>query len=330
MIRLPGLVDLQVNGFAGVDFSSPDLTRADAVKACGELSRRGVAGFLPTIITSSEETYARNLPILADLASDAQFGGMILGIHAEGPFISKEPGAVGAHNPAWARNPDRTFLGRMMEWSAGSIRMLTIAAELPGAEALAAYAVSRGIVVALGHQLAGAADLARVAQAGARLITHFGNGMPNLVHRHENILWAGLAEDRLGLSLITDGHHLPPSIIKTALRVKGVQQIVVVSDASPAAGLPPGRYHVLGNEAVLEPSGRLHNPEKACLVGSSASILECANYLLAQLLATPEEVAALCLHNPLRLLGRRESDLPHRPGIHYDSATKGFVLDSEG
>ena len=327
MIRLPGLVDLQVNGFAGVDFSAPDLTRTDALKACGELSRRGVAGFLPTIITSSEEIYARNLPILAGLASDAQFGGMILGIHAEGPFISREPGAVGAHNPEWARNPDRAFLDRMIEWSAGSIRMLTIAAELPSAEALAAYAVSKGIVVSLGHQQAGASDLARVARAGARLITHFGNGMPNLIHRHDNVLWAGLAEDRLGLSLITDGHHLPPQIIKTALRVKGVEQIVVVSDASPAAGLPPGRYHVLGNKAVLEPSGRLHNPDKACLVGSSASILECANYLLAQSLATPGEVAALCLHNPLRLLGLREADLPHRPGLHHDPATNAFATN---
>ncbi len=328
MIRLPGFIDLQVNGCLGLDFSSPAITPDAVRRVCDEMARRGVAAFLPTIITSSEERYARNLPILAGLVEDPRYRKMIPGLHVEGPFISREPGAVGAHNPAWTRLSDPAFLDKLMAWSSGTIRLLTVAAELPGVEALICHATNLGIVVSLGHQMAGPAELARAVRAGARLVTHFGNGMPNLVHRHDNVLWAALAEDGLDLCLVTDGHHLPPAVIKTALRAKGPGHCVVVSDASPAAGLPPGRYEVLGNPAVLEPSGKLYNPEKGCLVGSSANIVECANYLLAQGLASPGEVVALCLDQPLRLLGLQRSDLPADHGLVYDPVLNRFVTAS--
>lgn len=298
-----GFFDLQVNGFAGVDFSSPSLTPESARRACEELIRRGTTAFLPTIITSSPELYARNLPILAELARESGLKKHIPGLHAEGPFISSEPGAVGAHRPAWTQRPDRDFLDRMLEWSGGAIRLLTLAAELEEADALVAYAVSKGIVVSLGHQMAGPAELARAADAGARMVTHFGNGLPNFVHRHENVLWAALAEDRLAVSLICDGHHLPPELIKVVIKAKGVENIIAVSDASPAAGLLPGRYEVLGNQVVLEPSGRLHNPEKSCLVGSSATLRECADYLRSRQLADEEAIVKMCVENPKKLLG---------------------------
>ena len=238
MIKVPGFIDLQVNGFLGVDFSSPELTEAETVRVSRALLDKGCAGFLATIITSSEEIYKRNLPILVKAIRHPELQGGILGIHAEGPFLSAKPGAVGAHNPAWVKSPDVDFFKKMVEWSDGTIKLLTIAAENEGSEKLTRYAVSQGVTVSLGHQLALADDMKKCVDAGATLLTHLGNGMPNEVNRHNNSLMSGLAEDGLTAMIIADGHHLPPTVIKTVLKAKGIDKTLIVSDASPIAGMP--------------------------------------------------------------------------------------------
>jgi N-acetylglucosamine-6-phosphate deacetylase len=298
-----GFVDLQVNGFLGVDFSSPALTEADFVRACRALFAQGTVAFLPTVITSSLDTYARNLPLMADVMGREEFRGRLLGFHIEGPFISRVPGAVGAHNPTYVRDPDVALLGQLLAWADGRVRLLTLAAELPGAEDLTRCAVERGIAVSVGHSLFTTADLDRLANAGATALTHFGNGIPNMLPRHDNPLWAGLAHDAYTAMLITDGHHLPASVIKTAVRVKRADRLIVVSDASPVAGLPPGRYHFLDNDAILEPSGRFYNPEKQCLVGSSATMAQCMVHLTSLGELTGDELARVGQENPLRLIG---------------------------
>src|SRR5699024_4982098 len=123
------------------------------------------------------------------------------------------------------------------------------------------YANERGMTVSLGHQMAAETDLRRLAHAGARSLTHLGNGIPHLLQRHDNPLLAGIANDDLTAMIISDGFHIPPSVIKIIIRTKGVSNICVVSDASPIAGLLPGEYQTLGNDVVLEESGLLHNPE---------------------------------------------------------------------
>ncbi len=298
-----GWVDLQVNGFLGVDFSDPDLTEADFVRACRALLAQGTAAFLPTVITSSLGTYARNLPLMADVMAREEFQGRLLGFHLEGPFISRVPGAVGAHNPAYVRDPDVALLEQLLDWAGGRVRLLTLAAELPGAEDLARCAVEHGIAVSIGHSLFTTVDLDRMANAGATALTHLGNGLPNMLPRHDNPLWVGLAHDAYTAMLITDGHHLPAPVLKTAIRAKGADRLIVVSDASPVAGLPPGRYHFLDNDAILEPSGRFHNPEKQCLVGSSATMAQCMAHLASLGELTEEELARVGRVNPLRLIG---------------------------
>jgi N-acetylglucosamine-6-phosphate deacetylase len=303
VMEVHGFIDLQVNGYQGVDFSGSDLTEERFASASRALLAHGTAGFLATIITSSEEIYQRNLGIMSAVMKRDEFQNRILGIHAEGPFLSRKPGAIGAHNPAWVKEPSPAFLDQLQDWAGGAIKMLTLAAELPGAEEVTKHAKAMGITVSLGHQAAKYEDYQRLAAAGAKAITHLGNGMPNEVHRHNNSLLFGLACEELAAMIITDGHHLPAHLIRTILRAKGVDNVIVTSDAAPLAGMPPGRYETLGNPVVLEKSGLLHNPDKKCMVGSSATMLECMNYLATLEIVTRDEMMKLGFYNPLRLIG---------------------------
>lgn len=326
-LHSPGFVDLQVNGFVGVDFSSESLTEESFLHAGHALLARGTAAFLPTLITNSEARLHRNLALITGaLKKDATLSRHILGIHLEGPFISKEPGAVGAHDPLSVHAPDIDCFERLLGWSEGRLKLLTLAAELAGADALARHAVKRGVAVSCGHQLAGPADLARLAAAGATALTHLGNGMPNLVHRHNNTLLAGLAEERLKIMFIPDGHHLPQHVLKVLARAAGAGRLIATSDASPAAGLEPGVYEVLGNKAVLEPNGLLHNPEKQCLVGSSATLLACMNVLHGLGLFSLDELLQMGFHNPLALIGLTPQDVPTAPYRLAFEPASGFTL----
>ena len=326
LLPIPGFVDLQVNGYLGVDFSSPELTLEDCAAACRALLRAGTAAFLPTLITSPLEIYRRNLPLLAKVLDLPEFRGCLPGIHLEGPFISSVSGAVGAHNPAWVRPPDPDLLAQLNEWAGGRVRLLTLAAELPGAQETARRATALGILVSVGHTLAAPEDLERLWQAGASALTHLGNGLPPLLPKFANPLWAGLADERYTAMFIGDGHHIPAGILKAMLRAKGLERCLVVSDAAPLAGLPPGPYRTLGNNVILEPSGRLSNPEKGHLVGSSYTLLRCMNFLASLDCWRLEELLALGFANPLRLLGITPESLPSASKLYYDPLRLEFCL----
>ncbi|MCX5685277.1 MAG: amidohydrolase family protein [Planctomycetota bacterium] len=318
---IPGFVDLQVNGYRGVDFSGPDLAEEAFAQSCRDLLGQGTAAFLPTIITCPLDVYRRNLMVMARVCARPEFAGRLPGIHIEGPFISQRPGAVGAHNPAWVLPPDVGLLERFHEWAGGRIKMLTLAADVPGAEDVARAAAAWGITVSLGHQIATEDDLARLVRAGAKSLTHLGNGVPALLARHPNPIWAGLACDDLAAMMIADGHHLPPAVMKVILRAKGVSRVIVVSDQSSVTGLAPGRHKAMGTEVVLEESGRLHIPEKGCLAGSSATMLECMNHLASLGLLSVEEMEAVGFHNPLVLVGLEASAIRSPQQVTYDGST---------
>jgi len=300
---LPGLIDLQVNGYRGADFSGGELTAEDFARACRELLAAGTTAFLPTLITSPAEIYERNLPLIARVLDEEEFRGRVLGIHLEGPFISREDGARGAHTAAWVRDPDRAYLDELIRLADGKVRLLTIAADQKGAEELSRHATSRGIAVSLGHHMATADDLERLVLAGAKALTHLGNGVPALLRRHENPVWAGLANDDLAATIIADGHHLPAPMLKTILRAKGPERCIVISDASPLAGLPAGEYWSMGAQVRLEANGKLHNPATGYMAGSSATIFDCANHLASLGFAGLSELGAMFFYNPLRLIG---------------------------
>lgn len=326
---LPGLVDLQVNGYKGVDFSGTDLTRENFALACRELSNAGTAAFLPTLITSPAEIYERNLPIIAGVIDTGEFQGRVLGIHLEGPFISSQDGARGAHDARWVRKPDVAYLEELIRLADGKVRLITIAADQDGAEDLARCAVRHGVAVALGHHMANEQDLERLVLVGAKALTHLGNGVPALLSRHQNPVWAGLANDDLAATVIADGHHLPPSMLTTILRTKGPERCIIISDASPLAGLPPGEYWSMGAQVRLEESGRLHNPATGYMAGSSATILACANHLVSLGLAGLNELVAMFCYNPLRLLGISPNQVPVAKGLFFD-AKEHRVYSSTG
>lgn len=323
-LSIPGFVDLQVNGHKGVNFSGPDLTEASFARACGEILETGTAAFFPTVITSPAEIYRRNLPLMAKVMARGEFGGRLPGFHIEGPFISCEPGAAGAHPPEHVMPPDVDFFKRMHEWAGGRIRLLTVAPEAAGADELIREASAAGITVSLGHSLYTPEDLERAVEAGAKALTHFGNGLPNMLPRHANPMWAGLARDGLAVMIITDGHHLPQPVIKTVLRAKGPASVIVVSDASPLAGLPPGRYQTMGGDVVLEKTGRIINPARQCLAGSSATMMQCMNYLARLGWLDLDGLTAAGFHNPLRLTGVEPSSFAGPGSLYFDGDKKAF------
>jgi len=326
-VKIPGLVDLQVNGFKGVHFCDPNLTQESFALACRSVLEAGTTAFLPTLITSPAEVYEHNLPIIAAAVHSEEFRGRLLGIHLEGPFISAQDGARGAHDLQWIAEPDVRYLDKLLGWADGSVKLLTIAAELQGAEDLARHACGRGIAVSLGHQMASEADLHRLAQAGAVSLTHLGNGVPAMLHRHVNPVWAGLANDDLMAMIISDGHHLPASLLKAIIRTKGAGRCVVVSDASSPAGLPPGEYEVLGHRHMLDRTGRLYEPATGYLAGSSATMLQCMNHLASLDLVSPEELIALGFYNPLRLIGLGPQDVAGERNLRFDAELRVFYIE---
>jgi N-acetylglucosamine-6-phosphate deacetylase len=323
-IEIPGFVDLQVNGFGGADFSSPELTEEQIIDVCGALAREGTAAFLPTLLSGSRELYERNLPLLARIMERHEAGRRMPGLHLEGPFLSPEEGARGVHDPQFIRLPDIGFFDELYELARGRIRVLTIAAELPGADRLARHASEMGVSVSLGHQLAGTDDMARLRDAGAVLLTHVGNGIPLNIHRHHNPLWAALAADELAIMLITDGHHLPAALTKVILRCREPENLIVVSDSSPVAGLAPGRHRWGSVQAILEENGYLHEEDGPYLAGSSATMLDCMNHLASFGLLSSEELLKAGYFNPLRILGEEEPQYGEGFCVRFDEKSNTF------
>lgn len=267
----PSFCDLQVNGGLGVGFNDPGLT-ADGVRAVAAAVRRHGCGlFLPTVITDHPAAVERAFRTLAAAVdADPVLAAVIPGFHLEGPFISPADGYRGAHPAEYVCDPDPDLFRRWQDAAGGRIALVTLAPERPGAIHLIERLTAAGVVVALGHTEADAATLAAAAAAGARLSTHLGNGLPATLHRHANPLWPQLADDRLWASVIADGHHLPANVLTCVGRLKGAGRLVLVSDASPLAGLPPGGYRLWGRAVELTAAGRVSLAGTPYLAGSGA------------------------------------------------------------
>jgi N-acetylglucosamine-6-phosphate deacetylase len=269
----PGFIDNQVNGFAGVDFSANNLSVNGLVQAAEALWREGVTTFLPTLITSSDESLVKNLSILEkNIRTNDLLRLSIPGFHLEGPYISPEEGFRGCHPVSHIRKPSRDEFLRYQEAAGGKIVQITLAPEISGAMEFLKYCVKDGIVVALGHTNATADQITRAVDNGARLSTHLGNGCANFIHRHNNPIWPQLDNERLIPTIIADGHHLLPEEIRVFYKVKGPDNIILTSDVVYLAGMAPGKYCLFENEVILTEDGRLLNPELNCMAGASFSL----------------------------------------------------------
>jgi N-acetylglucosamine-6-phosphate deacetylase len=251
-----GFFDPQVNGFAGVDFNSPRLSREGLHQAAVSLAATGVTHFLPTLITSSHEKMVRQLKVIGDaLKKSPLLRKMCLGIHLEGPYISPEDGPRGVHLRELIRLPQWEELEKFQEACEGRIRCVTLAPEVKGAIPFIEKAAFRGIVIGIGHTNASEEVLEEAVEAGARLSCHLGNAPSALLPCNRNLIEKQLAMDQLMASIITDEIHLPPGVVNDYVRAKGVDRIVLTTDSMAGAGAPPGKY-TLGDLEVEVGSDR--------------------------------------------------------------------------
>ena len=235
----------------------------------------------------------------------------IIGIHLEGPYISPEDGPRGAHPAAHVRAPDWDEFQALQEAAEGLIRLTTLAPEWPGACDFIRRAVDAGVVVAIGHTAASSEQIAAAANAGATLSTHLGNGAHGQMRRHPNYLWDQLAEDRLRASLIADGFHLPPAVLKTFVRAKGVDSCILVSDITGMGGMPPGRYRTpgLGEVEVLASGKLVVAGQRQYLAGAARHLRECVGVLIRDADVTAPQAVDMASVHPSRLLGARTPGL---------------------
>ena len=266
-VTLPGLFDLQVNGFGGIDFNGADLSEERVRSALAGMRATGVTRCLPTLITSSFERFAASARVISRMPDPS-----VAGIHMEGPYLSPEDGPRGAHPREHVRNPSVDDFRRRQEAANGRIVLVTLAPEMPGSLALIEHLTALGVRVAIGHSAATPQQISDAIAAGATLATHLGNGCAQMLPRHPNVIWELLAADALYASLIVDGHHLPPATVKAMVRAKGTARTILVTDAIAAAGCPPGRYTIGGVDCELGGDGRVSLTGTPYMAGSALTM----------------------------------------------------------
>lgn len=266
----PGLIDNQINGYRGVDFSDPSLSSLKFRMAVDAIRKDGVTSFFPTIITGSHDSLVRVFRNLARaLQDDEEVRTSVAGFHLEGPYISPEAGFYGCHPAEFIRKPSWDEFMQYQDAAAGNIRQVTVSPEIEGVMDFIGRCVRQEIIVSIGHTNASAARIMEAADRGARLSTHLGNGCANLIDRHRNPIWPQLAHDLLTPSIIADGHHLLPEEVKVFCKVKGPDNIILTSDVTHFMGMEPGNYVFMGSDIVLSADGLIKNPVLNCLAGAS-------------------------------------------------------------
>jgi len=299
----PGWIDVQVNGFAGVDYNVGVTSQEEIARSIEVLFSTGVTRFYPTVITGSPDDMLSALRNLARAKDSLADGESMDGFHVEGPHISPDDGPRGAHPRHWVRPPDVEEFARWQEATGGAIRLVTLAPEWPQAPHYIEALTAAGVVISIGHTNATGPQIADAVSAGATMSTHLGNGAHQMLHRHPNYIWEQLAEDRLSASFIVDGIHLPVSFLKPALRAKGLHRSVLVTDASSPAGAAPGRY-TLGEQMVdLTPDNRVVLAGQDKLAGSALRMDHGVQNLMRLVGLPLADAVTLATTNPARVGG---------------------------
>ncbi|MBN2665394.1 MAG: N-acetylglucosamine-6-phosphate deacetylase [Bacteroidales bacterium] len=315
----PGLIDNQINGYRGVDFSDPSAGTLRIRMAVDAIRKDGVTSFFPTIITGSHDNLVRIFRNLARaLQDDEEVRTSVAGFHLEGPYISPEAGYYGCHPAEFIRKPSWDEFMQYQDAAAGNIRQVTVSPEIEGAMDFIGRCVRQKIIVSIGHTNASASQILEAVDRGARLSTHLGNGCANLIDRHRNPIWPQLANDLLTPSIIADGHHLLPEEVKVFCQVKGPDNIILTSDVTHFIGMEPGNYVFLGSDIVLSADGLIKNPVLNCLAGASlplktgvGNVMRFTGYTLGEAvnLASRNVTAACRITGRGKLEGGMRADL---------------------
>jgi N-acetylglucosamine-6-phosphate deacetylase len=298
----PALFDLQINGCDGRSFNSERLTPEMVRHVVGVCRSHGIGGLCPTLVTNALESLAHGLTTVRRAReTDPEVARAVPAIHLEGPYISPEDGPRGAHPRQHVRPPDWDEFRRLQDAAGGLIRLVTLAPEHEGGLQFIERLVASGVVVAIGHTAAIGPRIREAVAAGARLSTHLGNGSHAVLPRHDNYIWEQLAADDLWASIICDGHHLPPAVVRCIVRVKTPARTILTCDASSLAGLPPGRYREWDQEFEVLPDGKIVVAGTPYLAGSGAFTDRCVGNVI--------RFAGVSLRDAVDMAGARPREL---------------------
>lgn len=268
-----GLFDLQVNGFAGIDFQQPDIDHAALTKAVDGLLAHDTDRILFTLITDRIEGLCAKLANIEKLcAADPKIARMIVGYHIEGPYMSPLPGYHGAHDPALMKAPDIAEFERLQDAANGRIRLITLAPEQPNSAEFIQYITAHQVVAAIGHSEANDEQIDEAIAAGLTMCTHLGNGIPVDLPRHDNVMQRLLARDELVASFIPDGIHIPGPVLKSFVRAKPRDKVIFTTDCMSAAGGGQGRFRIGRFDVDVGADGVVREPGKPNFAGSSLTM----------------------------------------------------------
>ena len=304
----PGLIDIQINGYMGVDFSGPDLTVEEIKKATKALWRVGVTSYFPTIITSDFSRMKKNFTILSKAKEDPEIGSSLAGFHLEGPYISPVDGFRGAHLEKYTRKPNWQEFLILQKAAKNNIRLITVAPELDGAIQFIKKLVDSGVIVSLGHHNGSVSQIKDAVTAGARMATHLGNGCANMINRHNNPIWPQLSNDLITPSIIADGFHLNREEIRTFYKTKGADNTILVSDALDLAGLPPGEY-IRGERKLLLTPNVVKFPDINALAGAASPISKCLEVVMDFTNCSLEDAIKMASLNPAKMFSLNDRGL---------------------
>ncbi len=329
----PGWIDLQVNGFAGVDYNSAETTHEQIAQSIRAMFACGVTRFFPTVITGSPDNMSAALRNLANAKESVSGAAPMEAFHLEGPYISPEDGPRGAHPARWVRPPDLDEFQRLQDAARGHIRLVTLSPAWQEAPRFIEKIVEKGIVASIGHTRASAAQISDAVNAGATLSTHLGNGTDAVLPKTSNYIWDQLADDRLAASFIVDGFHLPASFLNVALRAKGLERSLLVTDAVAPAGCSPGPYRMGDVDVELHSDGSVRLAGGNRLAGSALMMHRAITNVMKTANLTLRDAISLATRNPARI-GR----VPYRqrgltPGdradlvlFRYDESTNQITI----
>ena len=330
----PGWIDLQLNGFAGVDYNDANTSLDEIARSIRVLFSTGVTRFFPTVITGPPGEMVDVLRNLAAARQKLPQGGAMEGFHVEGPHICAEDGPRGAHPRQWVRPPDIEEFKRWQDAAEGNIKLVTLSPEWPGALDYIETLVGEGVVISIGHTNATSAQINDAVAAGAAMSTHLGNGANSVIPRKSNCILDQLAEDRLAAGFIVDGLHLTTSFLKVALRAKGLDRSILVTDAVAPAGCQPGRFRIGGIEIELHSDDRVTLAGEERLAGSSLRMDRGIENLIKLAGVSLPQAIAMATLNPARvgrISSRRRGLVPGDRAdlveFRYDSKSNSICVE---
>ena len=303
MSEITGFYDIQVNGYAGVDFNQNNLSAKDFHKACVQLKDDGVKGILATIITADfVDMKTRLNNIVRYQNEDPLINEVVNGIHIEGPFLNSEQGFRGAHPGESIIEGDLELMAELLEAAGGTTKIVTLAPEKDQNLRVTRMLTDKGITVSAGHCNPSLKQLHQAIDAGLSMFTHFGNGIPNDLHRHYNILQRVLSvREHLWICYIGDGIHIPFFALKNYLDLTGTDRSIVITDCMAGAAAPPGRYTISHIELDVGDDGVVREPGKENFAGSSATMKKCYDNLTKDMGLSENDARILTMDNPRKI-----------------------------